>query len=549
MKDLRVRLGVILALALWPLLVFSIWRSYQDYTQDQILIDRNADLTARAALSETVHRFETTQTILRFLTTRLSGGSCETDLAQLIEEYPRFHNIVRGYAAGNVVCSAKPVRKIGQPVADLIASLSEGKPFVTQILTAPASDEAPGKILVTVYGHYENGTLTEVAAAVENLTLLLDLLEESKVLEDGDLAVFNQSGQILGGRWENNDLQTVAQSLPLKKLEGRYSTVDANGNDVLVLPTPADQIYLAVASKKQDVFSWNRLNPLTSALIPMIAWLFGFIAIWLSTDQLVLSHLRRMRTAAATLARGNRGARVGDLNNPPAEISALAKSFDIMANRLVEREAIISDALDEKETLLREIHHRVKNNLQIIISLLNMQERKLSNTEGLAAIIAARSRINAIALVHRGLYESTDLRVVDMDIFLNRLLPELAIAFGLDEKNISVSTKVECQSLEADTATPVALFIVEALTNSVKHGIPRGGHVDIELKQIEKLIHVSVFDNGQSDFTSKDEKSGIGSKLMKGFARQLGGTLNVQNNESGYKTVLSFTPRETPQIG
>lgn len=549
MKDLRVRLGIILALALWPLLIFSMWRSYNDHRQDQALIERNTELTARIALAETVHSFEKTQAMLRFTSTQIPKENCGDDLASLAKEYPRFHNIIRADATGNVICSAKSVRKTQEQTKDLIENLSETKPFATQILKLPGSQNEPKTILVTVFGLYEDRKLTGLFASVEDLTLLLELLEESKVLEDSDLAIFSQSGQILGGSWKTNDLQTVAQSLPSKKLEGRYSTTDKDGSAVLVLPTPAEQVYLAVASPKNSPYALNKLNPLTSALIPMIAWLFGFIAIWLSTDQLILIHLRRMRTAAATLARGNRGARVGDLKNPPAEISTLAKSFDMMANRLVEREAVISDALDEKETLLREIHHRVKNNLQIIISLLNMQERNLTNPEGLTAIIAARSRINAIALVHRGLYESTDLRMVDMDVFLNRLLPELSIAFGLEEKNINVSTHVNCAPMEADTATPVALFVVEALTNSVKHGVQNEGHIQINLTQVENIITVSVKDNGTTGSASENEGTGIGTKLMKGFARQLGGTLKHNIDMTGYETVLTFTPREMPKIG
>ena len=248
--------------------------------------------------------------------------------------------------------------------------------------------------------------------------------------------------------------------------------------------------------------------------------------------------------AVAADRRDDRSARVGTLKNPPASLHALGRNFDLMADRIVEREAIIKDSLDEKETLLREIHHRVKNNLQIIISLLNMQERKLTDEKGLVAIVETRSRINAIALVHRGLYESQDLRFVKMQTFLDRLLPELSVALGLKERGISVSSTADCKPMEADTAIPVALFIVEALTNSVKHGVSKGGSIEISLIQSGEDVTVSVRDKGQVIRDEQTSESGMGTKLMKGFARQLGGVLTTNSFANEYETTLHFTRRE-----
>jgi two-component sensor histidine kinase len=225
-------------------------------------------------------------------------------------------------------------------------------------------------------------------------------------------------------------------------------------------------------------------------------------------------------------------------------IKTLGYSFDSLADTLAKREADIRDSLDEKETLLREIHHRVKNNLQIIISLLNMQERKSKSAHELDAITETRSRINAIALVHRGLYESTDLRYVNMEVFLNRLVDELSLALGMKKQNIQLDIKVNCEPMEADTATPVALFVVEALTNAVKHGVNNGGDVEITLTQKNENVTVSIQDNGTSFDENTQHIVGTGTKLIRGFARQLGGTIDVRNDRSGYKVSLDFVLRK-----
>ncbi len=274
-------------------------------------------------------------------------------------------------------------------------------------------------------------------------------------------------------------------------------------------------------------------------IISVLAWVIAFFSLWVTTDKLVFSHLRNIKRASDAFAKGDSEARVGEMPNAPIRISELGRAFDLMADNIEERETRLLDNLDEKETLLREIHHRVKNNLQIIISLLNIQERKLKDTASLTALQETRGRINAIALVHRGLYEGEDLRVINMPIFLSRLVEELKKGLGADEKNVTVTVKVNPVNFEPDTAIPTALFIVEALTNAMKHGVPNGGEIDISLKRETKLITVSVADNGVG--VPHLSKGGTGSKLMKGFARQLSGTWQEDDVENGYKTSLIFS--------
>lgn len=544
MRDLKLRLGATLALALLPLLIFSMWRSYTDYQSGEALLQSNTDLTARIALTEIVSSFETTQSILRFTSTLLAENGCNADLERLTDEYPRFHNIVQANGQGDILCSARDTRSDQAYAQELVSGLTQEAPFTTDIIKLPAPSGELETVITTAYGVFTGDILSGVYVAVEDIDYLLGLLQNSKILEDSELAIFNPEGEVIGGTWTYKNLQTIVKDLPLGRLGGKLATRDEFGHPLLILPTPAENIYLAVATQRRDIVSWNKFNPLVTALIPLLAWIFGYAAIWLSTDQLILVHLRRMRRATVAFAKGDRNARVGDLKNSPHSIASLGENFDIMANNIVEREATISDSLDEKETLLREIHHRVKNNLQIIISLLNMQERKMVDKEGLAAITETRSRINAIALVHRGLYESADLRFVDMQKFLDRLLPELTFAFGFDKRYISVATKVNCEPMEADTATPVALFILEAITNAAKHGVSNGGHIQVLIKQLDAKVQVSVSDNGHHlEEAMKPKSTGIGTKLMKGFARQLSGELHRQQDENGYTISLNFAVR------
>lgn len=283
-------------------------------------------------------------------------------------------------------------------------------------------------------------------------------------------------------------------------------------------------------------FDTGRVMPI---IISLASFGFAFIAVWVATNQLVFKPLKLIEQASKAYSLGDLTVRVGELAAPSGRIADLANSFDTMARMISQREVAMMDNLAEKEVLLREIHHRVKNNLQIIISLLNMQERKISDPAGLAVVQEARSRINAIALVHRGLYEGNDLRVIDMSHFLDRLIHELRIGLGTEELAISLVTEFDTEMFQPDTAIPIALFIVEALTNAIQHGVPKGGTVWIRLARRNDEVEVSVKDSGAGMI--KEAPSGTGSKLIKGFARQLSGRVEMDNIQ-GHRVALLFTP-------
>ena len=292
-----------------------------------------------------------------------------------------------------------------------------------------------------------------------------------------------------------------------------------------------------------SIFMAVRDGQILLVIISILAWIFAYFSLWVTTDKLVFTHLRQIKSASDKFAMGDLEARVGSLNDAPDRIIELASAFDHMATSISERESRLTDNLDEKETLLREIHHRVKNNLQIIISLLNMQERKLKDASSLTALKETRGRINAIALVHRGLYEGDDFRVVNMCTFLTRLIDDLKSGLGIENQDVEIDVQVASVKFEPDTAIPSALFIVEALTNATKHGVPDGGVITVSLKKEGERVNVSVSDTGHGcDDTSP---AGTGSKLMRGFARQLAGKFHEENLSPGHKVTLIFPAPNT----
>src|SRR6202522_4350094 len=158
-----------------------------------------------------------------------------------------------------------------------------------------------------------------------------------------------------------------------------------------------------------------------------------------------------------------------------------------------------TELLQQRETLLREIHHRVKNNMQVMSSLLSLQSRAASNPETSRMLEENQNRIQSMALLHEILYQSEDLAVVDFSKYLRRMVAHLFRSYGVDDRQIRLRTELDPVGLELDDALPCGLLISEVISNSLKHGFPKGreGEVRMQLRHLSaSSISVVLSDDG-----------------------------------------------------
>ena len=201
---------------------------------------------------------------------------------------------------------------------------------------------------------------------------------------------------------------------------------------------------------------------------------------------------------------------------------------------------------DEKEWLIKEIHHRVKNNLQIVISLLNTQSAYLQNEDALQAIQNSQHRMHAMSIIHQKLYQTENLSGIDMSWYIQELVNYLKDSFDTENK---IKFNLEIQPIELDIAQaiPLGLIMNEAITNAIKYAFPdRKGIIDIELKEIANLKNkLSIADNGvglQPEFHNL-ERDSLGMSLMMGLTEQLDGIFKI-NSERGVLITIEFTKKE-----
>ena len=242
----------------------------------------------------------------------------------------------------------------------------------------------------------------------------------------------------------------------------------------------------------------------------------------------------------------------------PMEVAALCDSFGQASAALSQREAELSRAMEQQHLAMQEIHHRVKNNLQVVASLLNLQASRIRLPEAKAEFQSARDRVRALATLHRHLYADGEVHTINMRSFLVELCGQLFHAMGENE-GARIALDIEAPELRmlSDQAVPLALIVTEAVSNALKYAFPggRAGHVRVHLTEEGEFVRLVIQDDGVGIPAGRSEtetgtRDGIGLQLIRGFSRQLGATLDVRESQ-GTRYVVHLRvcrERENPTL-
>ena len=259
---------------------------------------------------------------------------------------------------------------------------------------------------------------------------------------------------------------------------------------------------------------------------PMVMWMAALLIGWVIASRLIVEPLSRMRSGVERYSSGDGSARIGSQRFFSREIADLAEAFDTMADRIATHEAELQGALNEQKRLTREVHHRVKNNLQIVSSLLSIQARETANSEVSRAYAAVQARVAALAIVHRWMYESDTPGVsqgVDLRALANDLCAALEQGLAQSEQiGVSLICDVARLSVGQDTAVPLAFLITELVSAAARRSAPDALAATVSARAVETGATLTI----TSDVFIGEDRLAPGtndpaSRIIHGMARQL----------------------------
>ncbi|MEO9549632.1 MAG: histidine kinase dimerization/phosphoacceptor domain -containing protein [Maribacter dokdonensis] len=213
---------------------------------------------------------------------------------------------------------------------------------------------------------------------------------------------------------------------------------------------------------------------------------------------------------------------------------------------IAEQKFIIENSLVEKDSLLKEIHHRVKNNLQMVSSLLSLQTKNTRSKAAIAALEEGKSRVKAMALIHQKLYQNDDLSVIEMQGYIESLINSIQSVYKKGGHNINITIDAEGVELDIDRAIPFGLILNELVSNSFKYAFPHddsNGKIYIHLRKIagqEGFFEYTDNGIGLPEDTDERANSSMGIRLMNRLANQLQTSLNTDKTNEGVRFWFNF---------
>jgi two-component sensor histidine kinase len=481
--------------------------------------------------------------------TKISGG-CDAALRASLSNYPPVTNLARTSADGVVRCSALPHK--GQ--INLTNQgwwqrgiRAEGMTITKAPIFAPIAQREVLFLILplrTPDGR-QDGTLT---AAID-INYLRNALVKAVDGKKGSVAIITRDEIVVA---QGKQKLTFVPNLDARR-DIAQLTRGRDGTEWMYTfhKLYSSELFVVYAEPRAQVMAAAVSQVRASLFLPLVSILLASLAIWIGTNRLALIWLRDLQKVAGRFAKGDFTGDRARFENAPEEIAALSADLHSMADVIHRRNADLTLALEAKSLLTREVHHRVKNNLQIINSLLTLQSGRVQEGAAKEVLAQTRARISALALIHRLLYEQDngyDRGEVAIDNLMVELCTQLRGA-NRTSSNVELSCNASDFPVPVDYAVPLTLFVVEAVTNAFRHAFPAGskGAVTLKFHLDGDNAVLDISDNGQG-YVVNDKSGQMGTELMRGFATQVDGKLDISSGVgAGTRVILTFGLPQMPR--
>lgn len=527
-----------LAIALLPLGVLAVLAATGNYrnvrTAEAELVSSRLTAFTRGVQGRLDEDFALLRSeILSDASTPEGREECARRLTRLAALDPAIDSVVRVTATGSLACASA-----GAPLARLPGlgivweAAARGRlPRATMI-----DESSPGRDLVlsvrdpqtghAVFARIGRGSLQDIFAPSD-----LDARDHVRLLRDGSVLA----------SWGATALSTLpdVEAAPSGMVD-QYETGDGRDWYYGVQAIGSGGLRVLAVREATDLSAPQVVN----VALPLLMWL-GAVAIgWLAIRWLVVVPLAQVRGSLDRYAAGDVGVRLGEGRFRTQEIRDLGDAFDRMADQISRHEDDLRAGLATQKKLTREVHHRVKNNLQIVSSLLSLQSRDAASPEVAYAYATIQKRVNALALVHRWLYDDEAMRGVDLRSLAQDLCAGLEQSVTIaDGSTIAIAADVDRLYVGQDTAVPLAFLITELVTAAARLATAGGLTIGVQAKAGEGRATLMV----QAPSFRGDDLFAVGSgdpsaRIIQGMARQMRSKLTHDAAVGSYAIDFPPTP-------
>ncbi len=365
-----------------------------------------------------------------------------------------------------------------------------------------------------------------------------------------DFVTFNQQGDVLSAL---QGFEGVLDRLPSDRTllsfiaKGRLAFSGLSGDGLprvfAVVPILDNNIYA--------IGSWPRNEngnhfALPAPTFPALMWLTSFAVAYFAVHWLVIKHIGRLGRDMDSFMRTGHFSPSEPGYGMPAEMREIAGSWHKLAETVVRDQAKLEDTIQDKTVLLKEVHHRVKNNLQLISSIVSLKTRTAATPEARLALKEVQMRVMSMALVHRALYETSTEGRVRADELLSGIV-QRTIDTGMDTNlPMNLVQSYDPVTLYPDQALPISMLATEAITNALKYiGQPPGVAPTLNVRlglvtNSTAYFEVANSKGNQSGSSNQAKGTGLGNALITAFAQQAGGTLAITDEPHLYCLRFDF---------
>ena len=551
-RGLAPRLAATFALALLPVGLIALWQSTQisdeaDRRRETLLLA----LTSQAVASEE-RLITAAQGAARALTATvlsqepLTDPSCSEPFKSFVATSLPYSFAGFVDASGILACAST---EVGRDLREMPTFQKMQSDPEARVIVNRAAAISKTSIIGVVWPVFDGGTYRGyviISIPHDRIGRDLDTVAGEKPV---DIVTFSSDGVILTSRSGLDGVEDrLPLDLPLDKLvnSGRTAfTSYSNKGEVrtfAVVPVIPGEVY-ALGSWAADALSMAQLPPW---VFPTTMLLAGLITAWFAANGLVVRHIRALQNDMEEFARTRRLTDGTFTGVEPDEIRAMAETWQEIARKLLMDEAELERALVEKNVLLKEVHHRVKNNLQLIASIISMKLRRARSPDAQTALKEVQMRVMSIASVHRSLYLSSDQGRVNADALLKFVIDTTIEAGAVATDGIEITRNYERVIVYPDQAVPLSLFAAEAVTNALKYiGRRPDGVACLDVSLTARGSEHASFSVSNSQGTplippDLVKGSGLGHNLLTAFAVQMRGEFEFDHTDTSYSVRVSF---------